>query len=95
MYTEQADINQLRGIYNKSSIYVCASRNDGFGLTGAESMACGCALASTAFQGVFEYAKDNENALLSPVNDIDALAENIMTLIDDEQLRFPALLSGE
>ncbi|EID26631.1 glycosyltransferase, group 1 family protein [Streptococcus oralis SK1074] len=94
LYTEQADINQLRGIYNKSSIYVCASRNDGFGLTGAESMACGCALASTAFQGVFEYAKDNENALLSPVNDIDALAENIMTLIDDEQLRFRIAKQG-
>ena len=94
LYTEKADINQLRGIYNKSSIYVCASRNDGFGLTGAESMACGCALASTAFQGVFEYAKDNENALLSPVNDIDALAENIMTLIDDEQLRFRIAKQG-
>lgn len=94
LYTEKADINQLREIYNNSSIYVCASRNDGFGLTGAESMACGCALASTAFQGVFEYAIDGKNALLSPVDDIDALAKNIITLIEDNQLRFRIAKQG-
>lgn len=58
-----------------------------FGLTGAEAMACGCALVSTNYKGVYEYARDKENALLSPINDAEALARNIKKLIKNEDLR--------
>lgn len=86
-YTKNANETQLLDIYNKSSIFVCASSAEGYGLTGAESMACGCALASTSFQGVFEYAKNNNNALISPVNDPKSLADSIIRLISDDKLR--------
>ena len=93
-YTQNANEDNLRAIYNNSSIYVCASSNDGFGLTGAESMACGCALASTGFQGVFEYAKNNNNALISPVNDPKSLADNIIRLISDDKIRIKLAKQG-
>lgn len=86
-YKRAATPLQLKKIYNAASIFVCASINEGFGLTGAESMACGCALASTAYAGVFEYARHNENALLSDINDIDSLTNNIIRLIEDQELR--------
>lgn len=86
-YTQKATEKDLLRIYNNSSIFVCASEIEGFGLTGAESMACGCALASTAYDGVFEYAKNEDNALLSPVNDYTKLAYNIIRLIEDRELR--------
>lgn len=50
-------------------------------------MACGCALVSTNYKGVYEYARDKENALLSPINDAEALARNIKKLIKNEDLR--------
>ena len=56
-------------------------------------MACGCALVSTAYKGVFEYAS-NENAMLSPVNDSYALAENIIRLIENNELRFKLAYKG-
>ena len=57
-------------ILNYASIFICSSINEGFGLTGAESMACGCALATTSYPAVFEYAVDKKNCLVSPVKDI-------------------------
>lgn len=86
-YIRRASSEQLVELYNKTSIFICASLQEGFGLTGAESMACGCAYASTSYQGVFEYAVDEHNALLSPVGDVEALAENIIQLIENSSLR--------
>lgn len=93
-YTKKANDSQLFNIYNKSSIFVCASIEDGFGLTGAESMACGCALVSTAYQGVFAYAQNNINALLSDVGDSKALSENIIRLIEDSKFRLQLAKRG-
>lgn len=87
-YTRKATSEQLVELYNTVSIFVCASIQEGFGLTGAESMACGCAYASTSYEGVFEYAVANHNALLSPIGDVEALAGNIIQLIENRTLRY-------
>lgn len=79
-YTRNATQDQLRSIYSRSSVFLCATVNDGFALTCPEAMFCGCALVSTSFQGVYEYA-DNDCALLSPVHDPDALANNLIRLL--------------
>ena len=86
-YYKNASQSQTIKIYNSISVFVCATINEGFGLTGLEAMACGAALASTDYLGVHEYAVDNKNALLSPVKDVDALANNVIKLITNEELR--------
>ena len=86
-YVQKANQNDLLSLYNATSIFICATIDEGFGLTGAESMACGCALVSTAYNGVLEYAVNAENALLSPVRDSKALAENIIKLIENDPYR--------
>ncbi|MCO4476356.1 Phosphatidyl-myo-inositol mannosyltransferase [Streptococcus infantarius subsp. infantarius] len=86
-YFQKVTQEELLQLYNDTAIFVCATIDEGFGLTGAESMACGCALASTAYSGVFEYAVDGVNALLSPVRDSSQLANNIIKLIEDNEHR--------
>lgn len=81
-YTRSASQSQLRKLYSRSAIFACATVNEGFGLTLPESMFCGCALASTMFQGVWEYANE-DCAMLSPVNDPERLAQNICRLLED------------
>lgn len=81
-YAQSATQDELRVIYSKSLIYACATVNEGFGLTLAESMFCGCALCSTDFLGVHEYANP-DCALLSPINDPIALADNILELLNN------------
>ena len=53
----------------------------------AEAMACGCALIATANEGVTEYAEDGRNALIVPVGDVEAMADAIVRLVDDQALR--------
>lgn len=79
-YTRNASQEKLRFIYSRSSIFLCATVNDGFALTCPEAMFCGCALVSTDFQGVHEYA-DDSCALLSPVHDPGLLANNLVKLL--------------
>lgn len=86
-YIHNAKQQQTVAIYNKVSVWLCASVDEGFGLTGFEAMACGDALVSTAYTGVFEYAKDGYNALLSPVKNVGALVKNVERLFEDDNLR--------
>lgn len=48
-------------------------------------MACGCSVVSSN-RAVLEYAVDGENALLSPVRDVDAMVNNIVRLFEDDEL---------
>lgn len=85
-YTQNASQEQLHVIYNRSSVVLCASVDEGFGLTGLEGMSCGCALVSTAYPGVYVYA-DESCALLSKQQDPEALAENLVRMLTDDELR--------
>lgn len=83
----KASQEETVNIYNSVSIFVCGTVKEGFGLTGLEAMACGASLVSTNYQGVLEYAEHNENALLSPIKDSQALFNNIVKLIEDSELK--------
>lgn len=86
-YTEKASPKQLRSIYNESSIFLCTSNIEGYGLTGLEAMACGCALVTTDCKGVLEYAMHNQNALVCKINDKQALKKSVSTLLYDQDKR--------
>lgn len=88
-YTQRATTKQVCDIYNSTAIFMCPTINEGFGLTGAEAMACGCALVSTDYAGVREYAVENENAILCPAKDADALCAAMKYLMENrlERLR--------
>ena len=85
---------ELCELYNACSVFLCGTVEEGFGLTGAESMACGCAFVSTDYKGVHEYAVDHENVLLSPIRDPAALAEHVIYLFEHEQERTRLALAG-
>lgn len=81
-------------IYNKISVFLCATVKEGYGLTGLEAMACGAVLVSTEYEGVREYAVNGYNALLSPVHDVDFLVKNVSELILNETKRFELAKNG-
>lgn len=85
-YTKGATQKQTVDIYNKTKIYLCATVEEGYGLTGLEAMACGAVLVSTDYQGVHEYAVTEKNALLSPVKNVDALVDSMTRIFENEKL---------
>jgi len=80
-------LESLREIYNSAKIFLHTSHTEGWGLPVMEAMACGCAVASYASEGVREFIRDRQNALLCPVGDIDALTQLAHNLLMDEELR--------
>lgn len=93
-FTLNASQKETVDIYNEISIFVCATIEEGFGLTGLEAMACGAALVSTSYEGVKEYAVDKVNCLLSPVCNSGKLAENIEYLIRNDEKRMKLAMNG-
>lgn len=85
-YTQRASEKETVNIYNKVKVFLCASIDEGFGLTGLEAMVCGAALVSTNYPGVMEYAVDQYNALLSPVRDVDSLVNNVSLLFNNAKM---------
>jgi glycosyltransferase involved in cell wall biosynthesis len=77
----------VASLLRESSIFVCPSWEEGFGLPGLEALACGAALATTDTKGSRDYAVHGETALVSPPRAPALLAENIVKLLDDVQLR--------
>ncbi len=77
----------LPELYSTSTVFVETSRTHGFGRTGVEAMACATPCVLSDSGGVSEYARHAENCLIVPVGDVQATAEAVLSLLDDEPRR--------
>lgn len=84
-YVENPHGEELVRLYNSCAVFLHPSRAEGMPAPPAEALACGCALVAAANDGVREYARDEETALLAPIRDPEALAARLLIL-----LRHPA-----
>jgi len=85
---------KLRKIYNRAAIFLSPSWAEGWPLPPAEALQCGAALAATDIGGHREYAVHGETALLSPPKDPEALAANVLRLLEDQPLRLRLARQG-
>ena len=66
-----------------ADVFVLASREESFGLSALEAMACGTPVVSTAVGGVSEVVEDGVSGYLAPANDLDAFADRLASLLRD------------
>ena len=79
---------QIYKAYQDSSIYACSSRFEGFGMTLIEAMSCGVPCISfDCPHGPRNIITDGKNGYLVEPYKIEALAERICHLIENEELR--------
>jgi len=71
--------------YQRISIYVFASREEGFGLTILEAMAAGNAVVAALAGAAAQILTDQDNGLLVRAGDADALAAALEQLMRDPQ----------
>ena len=93
-YYQSPDKETHNRIYNEAAIFIGCSSVEGWGLPIGEAMICGAAVACTNNKGYLEMAKDGETALVSPIRDAQALANNIIRLIKDDELRHRIARNG-
>lgn len=94
-YFSNPPLSKLTGqILNGSSIFLSSSWYEGWPLGPAEAMACGCAVVTTNSRGVLDYCEHNVSALLSEPKKPQALAGNIIRLLENDELRIKIAVAG-
>jgi glycosyltransferase involved in cell wall biosynthesis len=81
----RVDDSRLAALYRNATIVCHTSRAEGFGITCLEAMSAGSPLVATDLPSVREVTAGS--ALLVPVDDADAVAAAIDTLLGDESRR--------
>ena len=74
-------------LINQSRIFIYPSREEPFGLSIVEAMACGVPVVTTNVYGPSEIITQDVDGLAVSPNDVNALVKAVHTLLDDEQLR--------
>jgi glycosyltransferase involved in cell wall biosynthesis len=86
-YYQSPSQKDLVKLYNKSAVFLGTSFSEGWGLTVAEAMQCGCAVVCTDVNGYNEMAINHQTALLSKSGDYESLYENVIKIIENKSLR--------
>jgi glycosyltransferase involved in cell wall biosynthesis len=94
-FLERPTRSEVAALLRSSAVHIVSSWEEGFGLTGAEALACGAALASTDTKGSRDYAFPETTALVSPPRDPAALAHNVLRLLEDPGLRQRLVATGQ
>lgn len=79
--------DELPRYLTRAGLFVRASLSEGFGTAFLEAMGCGLAVVGTAVGGITDYLKDGQTGLLCKPNDYKDLAEKIITVLKDNDLR--------
>lgn len=80
-------VGDIASVWAQAHVGVLPSRREGLPKSLLEAAACGRALIATDVPGCREIARQDRNALLVPVDDPEALANAIATLMNDDALR--------
>src|SRR5262245_4158638 len=78
--------DRMPEIYDRADIFVNSSLVDNMPLSLIEAFACGLAVVSSDAGGIPSLVADGETGLLSPCGDYEALAANVIRLLEDRRL---------
>lgn len=78
---------ELRRYYQEASVLVLPSLADSFALVVLEAMACGCPVVVTENTGAADAVTDGAEGFVIPIRDVEALADRLLRLHSDEELR--------
>jgi glycosyltransferase involved in cell wall biosynthesis len=85
--------DDMPGVYASLNLLVCSSRAEGLPVALLEGMASGLPLVATAVGEVPRLVEDGVSGILVPPNDPNSLAQAIIDVLSDEELK-TCLLQG-
>ncbi|MGY5860383.1 MAG: glycosyltransferase family 4 protein [Candidatus Thorarchaeota archaeon] len=86
-YLGVVETDQVPELINQSRIFIYPSREEPFGLSIIEAMACGVPVVTTNVFGPSEIITNGIDGLTVNPNDVSTLVEAIRSLLDDKQQR--------
>ena len=85
-YYKDPEKHILIDLYQQADYYVFPSREEGWGLTVIEAMACGCVVIGTNAGCLKEIGVNGVNAMISEPGKPDILLQNLLRVIEDDNL---------
>jgi glycosyltransferase involved in cell wall biosynthesis len=82
VYRGMARHEELPELYNRASVVVFPSLNDGFGLVILEAMACRVPVIATENTGGPDVIRDGVDGFIIPIRDVEALKERLLWLYE-------------
>lgn len=84
-YYHNASPQEVSECINQARVFLCTSRQEGFGLTGLESIFCGCVLVTTDCYGIREYATE-KNSFLCMIDAEEQIFDCVCEAFDNEKV---------
>lgn len=78
------DVSQIIALFD---VFVLTSLWEGLPMVHAEAMSKGKPIVATSVDGTPEVVRDGVNGFLSPPGDVEGLAEKVLGLLDDPEMR--------
>lgn len=86
---------ELAVIYNKATVVVLNSFEEGFGLALSEAMLCGAPVIGTASGGIKDIIQQEQTGLLVPLDNPNELSDSLERLLKDSALRHKLAQQGQ
>ena len=86
-FTESVDQETLLRFYSECDVLVLPSKTEGWGLSLMEAMACGKPVVASKAGGIPELVRDGTDGILVRPGDVRGLADSIIKLLSDPDLR--------
>ena len=80
------DFFEMPSLYAAASIYVAPTIYEPLGIRVLEAMSCGKPVVASKVGGIPEIIEDNKDGLLVAPHDVNALAEGLIRLLNDDSL---------
>ena len=80
-------LEELASLYRRATVFALSSNEEGLGLAALEAMASGVPAVCTRCGGPETSVIDGETGFLVPIGDVDALADRLVRLLSDSELR--------
>lgn len=93
-FHKSPNVEELRQLYNWADIFIFPSKNEGWGLTPVEAMACGCAVVGTNTGCMIDLGVNGKNALIVQPEDVEGLGRAIVKLAKNPKLRSEVARNG-
>ncbi len=88
------DFRELSGFYDAIDLYIITSREEGGPKACLESMAKGVPLVTTAVGQCKDLVINGKNALMVPIDDVGALTETALKILEDSELKNSLISNG-
>lgn len=94
LFRDSVDQNTLLSFYSDCDLVVLPSRNEGWGLSLMEAMACGKPVVATRVGGIPELVRDGVDGLLVDPGDVEQLSSAVAKLLLDPETRSEMARAG-